>query len=384
MMFLEGIRVLDVSRVLAGPLASQILADQGAEVLKIEPPTGDETRSWGPPFQDGMSAYFQSCNRNKKSLVLNLKEETDVSQLEALIAVADIWIDNYPGDVKQRLGLTPERLWSLNPDLIVVSITSYPANSKRSGERGYDLVMQAESGFMGLIGPVTGPPFKVGLAVIDVLTGMMAANAALAGLVRRLRSGHRAYVEVSLYQTALFSLVNIATNTLQSGKPSQRFGNAHPNIVPYEAFPTSDGVIVIGVGNDSQFRSLCSVLGLAERWQEMNNAGRVANREALVAAISAACGHWTQSELLLELKMKRIPCGPILRPDEALAACQIHTPSAILAIANPHGKPIKTINNPLVGDGTRQHHHCPPRFNEGGKELAQSWLANIDLAQQSV
>lgn len=374
MNFLDGIRVLDTSRVLAGPFAGQILADMGADVLKIEPPNGDETRSWGPPFKNGMSAYFDSCNRNKTALTLDLKESQAREQLLKLVGHCDIWIDNFPADVKKRLGLHDELLFDIQPTLIRATVCSYPADSPMAGRRGYDLVLQAETGYMGTIGPVSGEPYKVGHAVIDVMTGMMTANAVLAALVRRLRVGGGACVDVSLYQTALFSLVNLASNFLQSGQQSPRHGNAHPNIVPYEAFPSQNGTLVIGVGNDRQFQQLIELFGLPQDWSEMKNSDRIARRDHIVATISQATLSWDLDELLMALRERHIPAAPILRPDQALSFCRAHIPSALVAVQR-EAATVETVANPIMSSGMRQQHSAPPGTNQGGHETMHRWLA---------
>ncbi|MCB1044282.1 MAG: CoA transferase [Acidobacteria bacterium] len=374
--FLHGVRVLDLSRVLAGPLATQILADMGAEVLKVEPPGGDETRSWGPPFKNGISAYFESCNRNKHSLVLDLKKESERDTLMELVAAADVWVDNYPDDVRQRLGLTTTKLSAINPNLVIVNLRSYPSDSPVASERGYDLILQAETGYMSLIGPPEGPPYKVGHAVIDVLTGMMTANACLGALVQKFRSGKGSHLHVSLYQTALFGLVNIASGVLQSGRPTQRYGNAHPNIVPYESFPTKNGPIVIGVGNDAQFKKLCEWLDLPDPYRRLSNSERVAVRESLIAEIVKRTQSLDRVMLIQELKQLNIPAAAIQKPEEALANCQSSVPSSLVAIQTPSGELQRYVANPVVGSGMRQQHSSPPNLGMGGLELANKWRAS--------
>ena len=211
-MFLEDVRVLDLSRILAGPMATQVLGDLGADVLKIESPGGDDTRGWGPPFQADMAAYFQSCNRNKCSLILDLKSRAGRDRLAELVEVADVVIDNFPPAVRARLGLMPEHLKVFNQRLITLSITGY--RGRRAETPGYDVMIQAESGLMGITGPPEGEPYKVGVALVDVLTGMLAANGILAGLFRRERTGQGANLAISLFQTALLSLINVATGFL--------------------------------------------------------------------------------------------------------------------------------------------------------------------------
>lgn len=372
-MFLQGVRVLDLSRVLAGPLAAQILGDLGAEVLKIEAPAGDDTRAWGPPFQGDMAAYFQSCNRNKASLVLDLKQEEGQTRLRALVERADVVIDNFTPRVRRRFALEPERLHERKPDLITLGISGY--RGARAEEAGYDIMIQAESGLMGITGPEEGPPYKLGVAVVDVLTGMMAANGVLAALFRRQRTGAGASLSISLYQTALWSLVNVATNHLVSGEPSRRWGNQHANIVPYQDFALADGTMIIGVGNDRQFKRLCDLLGITDpRLRGMDNATRLARRDEVIPIIAEKLADRRSGELLAALKREGIPAAPILRPDEALTRVQAWDPGAILALEHETLGTVRLPDTPLTGAGIRTHHGPPPRLNEGGEALEARWL----------
>ncbi len=374
MMFLEGVRVLDLSRVLAGPLAAQILGDMGAEVLKIEAPTGDDTRSWGPPFQGDVAAYFQCCNRNKASMALDLKAEEDRARLDALVKRAHVVIDNFTPRVRRRLALEPERLHGLRPGLVTLGVTGY--RGARAEEAGYDIMIQAESGLMGITGPEKGRPYKVGVAVVDVLTGMMAANGVLAALYRQGRTGEGAALSISLYQTALWSLINVATNHLVSGEPSRRWGNQHANIVPYQDFELADRTLIIGVGNDRQYRRLCDLLNIEDRrLRAMDNADRLRHREQVIRAIAEKVASRRSGDLLPLLKEAGIPAAPILRPDEALTRVQTWDPSAILALDHQTLGSVRLPDGPLTGSGVRTHHTPPPRLNEGGQAMAQRWLS---------
>ncbi len=373
MLFLDGVRVLDASRVLAGPIAAQILADMGAETLKIESPDGDDTRAWGPPFQGPMAAYFQSCNRNKASLPLDLKTAADRETLARLAAKADVVIDNFPLPTRRRLGLDDERLRALNPRLVTLSVTGYEGG--RAHEPGYDIMIQAESGLMGVTGPAEGEPCKVGVAVVDALTGMMAANGLLAGLFRRERTGAGAALGISLYRTALFSLVNVAANYLVSGQPSGRWGNAHANIAPYQSFQLKDRSVIIGAGNDGQYRRLCAMLGLDDpELLGWDNAERVANRRCLTEALQAKLAQWEAGPLLDALRREKVPAAPILRPDEALAQVRRWDPGAIVAMPHKELGEVLGVAPPLVGDGLRSRHASPPLLGEGGGDMAARWL----------
>ena len=374
MMLLEGVRVLDLSRVLAGPFATQVLGDMGAEVLKIESPSGDDTRGWGPPFQAGMSAYFQCCNRNKSSLTLNLKDPADHQRLLRLADRADVIIDNFTGPVRARLGLEPERFKRAAAQPVIMNIRGY--RGQRADEPGYDLLIQAESGLMAITGPEDGPPYKVGVALVDVLTGMMAANGILAALFRRERSGKGAVLSVSLFQTALFSMINVCANVLVTGRPSRRWGNAHPNIVPYQAYACADRSIIIAVGTDAQYGRLCRTLAIDDpdliAWR---NVERVGHREQLNRVLGEAIRAWPSQKLLAALKKEGVPSGPILRPDEALAKAGAWDPSAILTVEHRALGAMRLVGNPLTGNGIRTDHQPPPQRDEGGQAMADRWLA---------
>ncbi len=373
MMFLEGIRILDLSRVLAGPLATQILGDLGADVLKIESEKGDDTRYWGPPFQGDMAAYFQSCNRNKASLVLNLKDQADHARLMALAQKADVVIDNFPPAVRKRLGLTSQHFKEQRADLITMSVTGYRA--VREEEAGYDIMIQAESGLMGITGPADGEPYKVGVALVDVLTGMMSANGILAALYRKAKTGKGAALSISLYQTALMSLVNVGANYLVSGKPTRRWGNAHPNIAPYQPFQLADGSIIIGAGNDGQFQRLCGILGIDNpEITQLDNAARVGERDTLIPLIKNKLKDRSCAETLAQLKQARVPAAPILMPHEALSAAQKWDPDALLALRHQTLGETRLINHPFLGEGLRQNHQPPPQLGERGEDMARSWL----------
>lgn len=373
MMFLEGIRILDLSRVLAGPIATQNLADMGAEVLKIESPSGDDTRHWGPPFVGDMAAYFMSCNRNKSSLVLDLKSDEGQARLRALVKVADVVVDNFPPKARHRLRVDAETLRGIKPELVTASITGY--RGTRIDEPGYDVMIQAESGLMGITGPADGVAHKTGVAIVDVLTGMMTSNGILAALLRRFREGTGASIDISLYQTALLSLVNVATNYLVSGKRSTRWGNAHANIVPYQDFETADGTVIVGAGNQRQFLRLCDLLGIEdEGMRDTDNAGRVSNRERVLETLGAVIKKMASDVLLKDLKDAGIPCAPILNPAEAIQAVQKWDDQAVLALRHETLGMIGSMNNPIVGDGMREVHTAPPSLNQDGEVLAQRWL----------
>ena len=295
---LEGVRIVDISRILAGPYATQILADLGAEVIKIEAPWGDDTRQWGPPFTTGfdgkqVAAYFLACNRRKEILTIDLKQETD--EVLKLIKTADVVVENFrPGTLERLLGPMPE-------DVILCSISAYGQDGPRRDEPGYDIALQARSGIMSITGESDGPPAKVGVAWIDVITGLNASNAILAALIHKMKTGVAQNIDISLWDSAIAALVNQAHNALASGKDPQRMGSAHPNLVPYRAFQASDGWFVIGVGSDNQWAHLCEHLELENQENWHTNAGRIADRdniESIVGEIVAKYDRQTLESLL--------------------------------------------------------------------------------------
>jgi len=318
---LDGIRVIDLSRVLAGPFATMLLGDLGADVVKVEPPNGDESRGWGPPWwgdvAERRSAYFSSVNRNKRSVVLDLQTDGGRSTLDRLLADADLLVHNYRPVTAARLGLDPKGLRAAHPRLVVASIGGFPgADADRPA---YDLLAQAVSGLMAVTGESEGPPTKAGVALLDLIAGLECAVGALAALVGR---GRVASVQVSLVESAVSGLTNVLANQLATGTEPDRHGNAHPNIVPYQAFAAADGDVVVAVGNDAQFARLCGVLEVPLDPAHATNAGRVARREDLVATLASAIRLRRRDELLEALNAADVPSGPVNRVGEAVAAME--------------------------------------------------------------
>ncbi|HEV8630118.1 MAG TPA: CoA transferase, partial [Thermoanaerobaculia bacterium] len=321
----------------------------------------------------------QSCNRNKASLLLDLATEPGRRRLRDLVGAADVLLHNCLPATARRLGIDGAAVSAVHPRLVVLGITGY-AGSRRD-EPGYDLALQAEAGWIGMTGPPEDPSrpgeggFKVGVAVVDVLTGLLAANGIQAALLRRWRTGRGAVLALSLYRTALFSLVNVASNHLVSGKPTRRWGNEHPNLVPYQVFRVADRALVIGVGNDRQYRRLCDLLSIADPGlRGLDNAARLARRTEVVRAVAAAVATRTAGELLPALREAGIPAAPLLQPHEALAAAALTDPEALIAIAHPQVGTVRLPAPPLEGDGVRRQHTAPPLPGEGGEELAARWL----------
>ena len=317
---LAGIRVIDASRVLAGPFATMLLADLGAEVIKVEPPDGDESRAWGPPWwgdpADRRSAYFASVNRNKRSVVLDLRTDAGRATLDRLVATADLLFHNYRPSTAARLGLQADALHARHPRLVVATVTGFTGDD--ADRPAYDLLAQAVSGLMSITGEPHGPPMKVGVAVVDLLAGLECAVGALAALVGR---GRTASVQVSLVEAGIGSLINVLGGHLATGQPPMRQGNAHANIAPYQAFAARDGHLVIACGNDRQFGRLLLALGLRDAdGRFATNPQRVAARDELSAWIEAVTTLRGRDELVAALRAADVPAGPVNSVAEAVAS----------------------------------------------------------------
>jgi crotonobetainyl-CoA:carnitine CoA-transferase CaiB-like acyl-CoA transferase len=365
---LDGVRVADLSRVLAGPYCTMVLADLGADVVKIERPEGgDETRSWGPPFAGGEAAYYLSVNRNKRSCALDLSAPEGRELALELCAGADIVIENFKVGGAARLGVGYERVKERNPRVVYCSITGFGSEREPAGRPGYDFVAQAESGLMSITGPEEGPPYKVGVALVDVLTGLHAAAAVLAAL----HGGEGARIEVPLLDSGLAGLVNVAQNALVTGREPERHGNAHPNIVPYQDFETSSGRIAVAAANDGLFRSLCSVLGLAELSSDARfatNSGRVQHRGELVPLLAERFASRSAEEWLAELDAAGVPAGKVRSVPDALTAAAAAGRPATVTVEHPTAGPLDLVASPIRG-ATRTASSPPPLLGEHTAEV---------------
>jgi len=315
------LKILDLSRILAGPFATQLLADLGAEVLKIEPPGGDPTRGWGPPFESGdsgESAYFLCTNRGKRSLVLDFDEPAHRTQLHELIKQADVLVENFLDVSAESLGLTWDRLHAQYPKLILASVRGFASDVPAHHRAGYDFILQAESGWMSITGEPGGKPMKAGVALVDVLTALYLANGIQAALLHRERSGEALHVEVPLMEAALAGLVNVGSNVLLTGNAPERHGNAHPQIVPYQTFRCRDGEVALGVGSDARFEVLALWLGLDLEPQWRTNRGRVEDRVRLVPILEEKLRDRTIDELLSFCEANTISASPVRTVDDAL------------------------------------------------------------------
>ena len=319
---LEGLRVVDLTRVLAGPLCTMMLGDMGADVIKVEPPgTGDDTRTWGPPFVGGEAAYFLTANRNKRSLTLNMAGERGQAILARLIEGADVLIDNFKLGTLERWGFADAWFETRAPRLVRCSITGYGSSGPKAALPGFDFILQAESGLMSICGPPDGEPTKYGVAIVDVCTGMLACSSILAALNARHSSGKGQKVELSLYETSLAMLINVASNYLIAGRNGGRFGNGHPSIVPYTTYRTADAMIAVGIGNERQFSRTAEVLGHPEWATDQrfaSNRARVENRALIDGLITAALAGDVADAWLAKLKAVGVPCGKINSVAEAL------------------------------------------------------------------
>ena len=352
---LKGLKVVELARILAGPWIGQVLADLGAEVVKVEAPEGDDTRRWGPPFierlrPDGtfetVAAYFQAANRGKTSVKCDFSNIDDLARLKRLIAEADVVIENFKRGGLKKFGLDYESLAAENPGLVYVSVTGFGQTGPRAAQPGYDFLVQGMCGIMDLTGPTDGEPQKVGVAWIDIFTGLYGVIGVQAALAERARSGRGQQVDMSLLDCGVGVLANQAMNHLLGGMVPHRLGNAHPNIVPYQVFPAADGHFIIACGNDRQFQALCAMLGLtaeAAHPDYATNAGRVAHRDALCARIAAVTAARPKADLIAAMEAAGIPGGPINDVAEALAEPQIAARGMRIA---PEGLP--GLRTPIV------------------------------------
>ncbi len=350
---LHGVRILDLTRVLAGPLCAMTLGDLGADVIKVErPDTGDESRGWGPPYDDrGESAYYLCCNRNKIGVTADLDDPADQGWLRQLISGAHVVIDNFRRGTLERRGINPDALLEANPHLIWCTLTGFGPQSSRPG---YDFVVQGESGWMSITGEPDGTPMKVGVALADVIAGKDAAIAILAKLAavsRRPEAAGARRLFVSLFHSAAAALVNVAQNALVSGAPPRRWGNAHPNLVPYQLFQAADRAVIVAVGNDGQWSALCAILGLDEEGGDpelATNTGRLRHRDRVVAAIAAAVRERESAALVAELEQAGVPAGVVRSVPDALRDVD----TSPLTGVQPLGAPLVRFAPPRLGEHT--------------------------------
>jgi formyl-CoA transferase len=349
---LAGVQILDLSRVLAGPYCTMMLGDLGADIIKVEAPgLGDDTRHWGPPFAPGgESAYFLCVNRNKRSITLNLKSDQGIQILKELIQQSDVLVENFRVGTLEKWGLSYEALQQLRPGLIYCTITGYGYTGPYRDLPGYDFIIQAQGGVMSITGPEDGEPFKVGVAIADITAGLFACNAILAALFDHQRSARGQRIDISLLDSQIAWLANVGSNYLISGERPKRYGNAHPNIVPYQTFKASDGYFALGIGNDGQWKQFCERAGKIEWAQDsrfQTNACRVKNRNILIPLLDelfyqAEISHW-----LSILEAVGVPCGSINSIDHVLDDPQVRAREMVIQTEHPNAGSIKLVASPL-------------------------------------
>lgn len=385
---LDGVRVLDLSRILAGPTATQLLGDLGADVIKVERPgAGDDTRKWGPPFvtgQDGEptreSAYYLSANRNKRSITVNLASEAGQALIKRLLKHCDILVENYKTGGLKKYGLAYEDLKEEFPDLVYCSITGFGQTGPYSNRAGYDFLAQGLGGIMSLTGPREGPPMKCGVGIADVMCGMYAATSILAALRHRDRTGEGQQIDCALVDTQVAWLINEGCNYLLSGKRPIPQGNEHPNIVPYSVFESTDGHFILAVGNDSQFQKWCEFAGAADLAQDprfQTNSQRIENREALYAAMPAYTRLKSSQDWIDGLAERGVPCGPIKHVDEVFE--DPHIVARGMQVDVPHHQSqsgsVPLIANPVKFSETPvQYRHAPPTLGQHTEEILRDVL----------
>jgi crotonobetainyl-CoA:carnitine CoA-transferase CaiB-like acyl-CoA transferase len=366
---LAGIRVADLSRVLAGPYCTMMLADLGADVVKVERPEGgDETRSWGPPFAGGESAYYLSVNRGKRSCALDLGDPDGRALAFELCARADVVVENFKLGGADKLGVGYEAVRARNPNVVYCSISGFGSEREPTGRTGYDFVIQAESGLMSITGAEDGPPYKVGVALVDVLTGLHAATAILAAV----HGGQGARIEVPLLDSALSALVNVTQNTLVTGAEPGRYGNAHPNIVPYQDFETASGRIAVAAPNDGLFRALCRAIDrddLIADERFATNPGRVEHRDALIGQLQDQLRERSADDWVEALGAAGVPVGKVRTVPEALAAAADAGRPATATVDHPTAGTLELLRSPIWGGTANPHPRPPPLLGEHTAEV---------------
>jgi crotonobetainyl-CoA:carnitine CoA-transferase CaiB-like acyl-CoA transferase len=377
MLPLSGLKILDASRVLAGPFATMVLGDLGANVIKVEQPgRGDDTRHWGPPFAGGESAYFLAINRNKRAITADLKNRTDLERVQELASNADIFIENFRRGTQEALGIDYPTLRLRNPGIIYCSISSFGPGQEEN-QPGYDFLIQARGGVMGITGHPDGEPTKVGVAVVDMICGLYAANAILAAVHERTKSGHGCHIEVPLFESQVSWLTNRAQAFLVSGTDIGRFGNAHPSITPYETFHAADKMIAIAVGNDSQFRALSRAVGqqkLADDERFATNPARVTNREELRKLLSTEFAKQPAQHWVTSLQAVGVPCGPVNSLADVFADPHLLNSGILKEINHPTAGTLKTVALPILIDGQRLPiRRPPPLLGQHNEEVGRDW-----------
>ena len=373
---LDGLIVADLSRVLAGPYASMLLADLGATVIKVESPAGDDTRTWVPPEKNGVATYYMSINRNKQSIVLDFKDPDDIELTRELLRRADIAIENFKPGGLAKFGLDYESVHSLNPALIYLSISGF-GTAEGAGLPGYDLVVQAVSGLMSLTGDADGPAYRAGISVFDVMTGLHGTVGLLAALQQRNVTGEGQHVEVNLLSSAMSGLVNHTGAYVAAGVVPTRMGNAHPSVYPYQPFPTKDRDVIVAAANDRQFRSLCEVLGIADVADDERfrlNVDRTTNRAELHPILIDRFAQWSADDLFLALNGVGVPCGPINSIAEGVELAEqlgLHPRVTV----GEGDREVDLIRNPITFSRAEPRYSAPPPDLGEHSDAVRAWLA---------
>ncbi|MEX0337545.1 MAG: CaiB/BaiF CoA transferase family protein [Arenibacterium sp.] len=385
---LDGLRVLDLSRILAGPTCTQLLGDYGADVIKVEKPgQGDDTRAWGPPYVSGTdgqpraeSAYYLSANRNKRSIAVDIASEAGAAKIRELAGRADVLVENFKLDGLKAYGLDHESLLARYPHLIYCSITGFGQTGPNAHRPGYDLLAQGYGGIMSLTGEPGGEPMKVGVGIADVMCGMYAASAILAALRHRDQTGEGQHIDLGLVDAQVAWLVNAGTNYLVSGQEQPRLGNQHPNIVPYQVFAAKDGHLIVAAGNDAQFSRFCAILGQKD-WAEdprfKRNVDRIANRDLIVGMIADVVATWEKDALVAQMELNNVPGGPINTLSEVFASDQVAARGMKIDMVDPaaEGGSVPLIGNPVkFSKSPVTYRHPPPRCGEHDDLLEGLWL----------
>lgn len=377
---LAGIRVIDLTRILAGPYCTMILGDLGAEIIKIEHPEGgDDTRQWGPPFiEGGQSAYFLCANRNKRSLTLNLKSEKGLAILKELIREGDVVVENFRTDTLERWGLSYDELKCIREDIIYCTITGYGYTGPYRDRPGYDFMAQAQAGFMSVNGPVEGEPYRAGVAIADLAAGIFASNAIVAALFARERVGKGQRIDISLLDSMVALMSYVASNYLVSGEVPQRYGNAHPNIVPYQEFQAKDGYIALAAGNDNQWTKLCNLIGHPE-WAEddrfSTNPKRLENRDRLVKMVNEIIGGRNSKEWLSLFEQAGLPAAPINDLKQTFSDPQVEARNLRWEVQHPTAGTVPLVASPLnIPTSPTKVRHPPPLLGEHTDEILSDLL----------
>ncbi len=382
---LTGVKVLDMSRILAGPSSTQLLGDYGADVVKIERPgVGDDTRKWGPPYvrdaegnETGESAYYLAANRNKRSVAVDISTPEGAALIKELAAKADVLVENYKLGGLKKYGLDYDEIRKINSSIIYCSITGFGQTGPNAALPGYDLMAQGYGGIMSLTGEPDGTPMKVGVGIADVMCGMYAATAVLAALRHRDQTGEGQQIDVALVDSQIAWLINEGTNFLQSGELPKRRGNGHPNIVPYQVFEARDGHVIVAVGNDSQFGRFCRILGVSEMAEDADfatNIRRIENREVLLPKLEALFFKRGKQEMLKAMKADNVPCGEVNNLAEVFASPQVAAREMVVEMDHPHS-PVKLIANPVKFSKTPvTYRNAPPLCGADTDDVMKDWL----------